>query len=1322
MASSSSSSIMASPSANTCSFDVFLSFRGEDVRHSFADHLYEALKRAGFLTFRDEEEIKKGEPLKPEIVSAIKGSKASIVVLSKNYATSTWCLDELLLILEERRHSSHFVLPIFYHVDPSDVRKQNKTFDIKVITSSQWTDKNVKLWKAALTEVASLSGEVSEAHETEFLKKIVDIIYNKLDHRKLHLPDNLTGMAPRYEDISSFINEPNVNILAICGMGGSGKTTLAKYIYNSNWNSFENMSYLEEIGSRCKVYDELLQQQERLLHDILGGKNRQIPSVSEATSNIKEALNTKRAFIVLDDIANRDQLVALLGNGKINAKSKIIITTTVLNIEEWFNSGSRCRKYEMRLLNYDESLELFCRHAFRSKFPIEGFKELTLKAVRYCEGNPLALEVLGSSLSVDNNIQVWGSTLSSFENNLHDKIQCVLIDSYNSLPHDCNRKLFLHIACFFVGKDKDYVENILEGDFSATSGIKILCDRCLLSVSLKNELMMHRLLQEVGKDIVVKESEVLTERSRVWRSRDSYKILRRGKGSERVEGLALDMERLKEEEFAVRPSKLKTDALNNMDNLKLLQLNSVQLTGSYENFSEDLRWLCWFGFHLENIPCELFMGNLVAIDMSSSKLKVFEPPTELTSLKILNLKDSDNLIRIHNMFKIPHLEILILWNCHSLVRVCETIKNLNTLALLNMTGCEKLFKDETKLLAGKKGSTSDGGVAKQPTFSFLPQSLHRLFLKGCNLEQTDSFPLSFSAQPSLQYLNLGHGLFEFLPDYNHLENLRVLDLSFCSRLKSIKCLPSTLAELYVYYCRSLEIINFVSHQFTLQEFGYKGCISLSEVEGLFKLVPVSKLEENDLGHMKWIKEYQNQEVCLVGDDELTKDRSACVQMLYEFNIMSTSLLDIKDPNMKPNYVSELSSLNFYVPSSPKNRTLKGLDVMFKYTITGDDWAWFCKISTTNGVDLMYNPKVFGKPDSGKVGIWLSYWPIGSTLHIGDVVNISIIVMSGMEVQGCGVSLVYAEENVAKETFENNMDWEEILQGDLSGFQLSTGAYYLCRNDFFGLMEVGRLTDDWFRILVGDTIDHAEVRGWRKTGRRKQLNPSFTELKTVRCIIHGPQSEEVYKIANMSKSMFVDKNLGFSSTMFGEMKSATSSKSSDTTAKELNKIQNVESMDMSKASVLNEIQQSTSSSYGEEPDSWFTHHAGDKGKRSLKVVLKVDFSNDKEKRKVLKKVIGSSGVESVSADMEDKKLTVTGEIDPVEIVTILRKSWRTELVAVGPAKEEKRDGKKEEKRDGKKEDKDDDQKKKEEALLEAYKSYNPYMPQVAMVADGRKMQR
>ena len=64
-----------------------------------------------------------------------------------------------------------------------------------------------------------------------------------------------------------------------------------------------------------------------------------------------------------------------------------------------------------------------------------------------------------------------------------------------------------------------------------------------------------------------------------------------------------------------------------MDNLKFLQLNDVHLIGSYEEFSEDLRWLCWHQFRLAAIPSGLFQGNLVAIDMRHSKLELFEPPT-----------------------------------------------------------------------------------------------------------------------------------------------------------------------------------------------------------------------------------------------------------------------------------------------------------------------------------------------------------------------------------------------------------------------------------------------------------------------------------------------------------------------------------------------------------------------------------------------------------------------------------------------------------------------------------------------------------------------
>lgn len=165
--------IVRAPETSTstfrCNYQAFLSFRG-DIRKTFIDHLYSKLVQAGIRTFRDEDEIERGKRLELELSKAIQQSRISIVVLSEDYASSTWCLNEVLMILEWSRTGRNEVLPIFYDVDPSDVRKQEGSIgeafaihekkyfiDEDHEIKKEWM-KKIKGWKLALEELANLKG------------------------------------------------------------------------------------------------------------------------------------------------------------------------------------------------------------------------------------------------------------------------------------------------------------------------------------------------------------------------------------------------------------------------------------------------------------------------------------------------------------------------------------------------------------------------------------------------------------------------------------------------------------------------------------------------------------------------------------------------------------------------------------------------------------------------------------------------------------------------------------------------------------------------------------------------------------------------------------------------------------------------------------------------------------------------------------------------------------------------------------------------------------------------------------------------------------
>ena len=153
---SSSSSSSSSSSTGQWKYDVFISFRGEDTRNTFADLLYDAFKREGIFAFKDDEKLEKGKTISPELSNAIEKSRYAVAIFSKNYASSTWCLNELVKIVQCEKEK---IWPVFCDVEPSDVRKQEGTFEHDFIKHEQnFNEDRVKMWRVALSQVGEIVG------------------------------------------------------------------------------------------------------------------------------------------------------------------------------------------------------------------------------------------------------------------------------------------------------------------------------------------------------------------------------------------------------------------------------------------------------------------------------------------------------------------------------------------------------------------------------------------------------------------------------------------------------------------------------------------------------------------------------------------------------------------------------------------------------------------------------------------------------------------------------------------------------------------------------------------------------------------------------------------------------------------------------------------------------------------------------------------------------------------------------------------------------------------------------------------------------------
>ncbi|KAH9679673.1 ADP-ribosyl cyclase/cyclic ADP-ribose hydrolase [Citrus sinensis] len=650
---SSSSSINMIPHPK---HDVFLSFRGKDVRHNFVSHLNAALCREKIETFIDDK-LNRGNEISPSLSSAIEGSKISIVIFSEG--------SESVLI---------------------------------------------------------------EGNVNDISKKLSDLFPS--DNK-----DQLVGVESIIKEIESQLlsGSTEFNTVGIWGIGGIGKTTIASAIYSNISSHFEGSYFMQNIRD----------------------ESEKVGGLANIHLNFeRRRLSRMKVLIVFYDLTDLKQIDLLIGrlDGFVPG-SRVIITTRDVQLLKNHRGSRVGHVFEVKELSYNDSLTLFSRNAFGQNHPAAGFLELSNIVIKYANGVPLALQVLGSYLKGMSE-EEWESAVNKLKRMPHMDIQKVLKVSYDGLD-DEEQNIFLDTACFFKGNDQYLVMNFLDAcRFSAKIGISRLVGKSLVTIS-NNKITMHDLLQEMGGEIVRQESiKDPGKRSRLWHPEDIYQVLNENTNLAVLKRLNLSYSK---QLFEIPDLSL---ALN------LEQLNLEGCTSLFEIHSsiQHLNKLVILNLglctSLKSLPTGINLDSLKELYLGGcSNLKRF--PEISCNIEDLDLKETAIEELPSSIGNLSRLVDLDLTNCSGLKSVSSRLCNLKSLRRLNLSGCLKLEK--------------------------LPEEIG-------NLE-------------SLEYLNLAEKDFEKIPSsMKQLSKLSDLRLQNCKRLQSLPELPCG-SSIHARHCTSLKTLS-----------------------------------------------------------------------------------------------------------------------------------------------------------------------------------------------------------------------------------------------------------------------------------------------------------------------------------------------------------------------------------------------------------------------------------------------------------------------------------------------------------------------------------
>ncbi|XP_013606146.1 PREDICTED: disease resistance protein RPS6-like isoform X2 [Brassica oleracea var. oleracea] len=888
-------------------FDVFPSFSGEDVRQTFLSHLLKELDRKLISAFKDSE-IKKSQSIGPELEQAIRDSRIAVVIFSKNYASSSWCLDELLEIKKCKDIFGQLVIPIFYRLDPTHVRKQTGDFgEVFDKTCHIKTEDKKNQWKQALTDVANIHGYHSRnwGNEAKMIEHIANDVLNKFLSTASKDFNDFVGIDDHIAKMSVLLHMEceEVRMVGIWGSSGIGKTTIARALFSRLSRHFQSSIFIDrafisksmEIYSRGNPddYNMKLNLQRNFLSEILDKKDIKIDHLGA----LAERLKYHKVLVIIDDLDDQVVLDTLAGQAQwFGRGSRIIAITKDKHI---LTAHGINHIYEVKLPSEKLALEILCQSAFRKNTPPHGYMELACEVVERVDSLPLGLNVLGSHLRGEDK-EYWLDQLSRFRKGIDGKIHKTLRVSYDGLNNKEDKALFRHIACLFNYAGIIEIKKLLaDSDLDVNMGLRNLNDNSLIQIR-RQTVVMHSLLQEMGKEVVRSQSNEPGEREFLTDSKDICNVLEEDIGSRNVLGISLNKDEIDEkDELHVHNS-----AFKGMRNLRFLNIytnksrtkDRLHLLEGFNYLPPKLRLLSWDRYPMRCMPSKFCPKYLVKVKMQGSKLeKLWEGIGNLTCLDYMDLSGSENLKEIPDLSLATNLKTLNLSGCSSLVDLPLSIRNLNKLMTLEMSGCINLrtlpsginlqslvsvdLRKCSELNSVPDISTNISDLDLNETaieeilsnlrlqnlvslrmerikserlwasvqslaalMTALTPLLTKLYLS--NITSLVELPSSFQNLNKLEQLSITECIYlETLPNGMNIESLDYLNLSGCTRLRNFPDISTNISTLYLNNTGIEEVPSWIENFSKLRFLHMRKCFKLKCVS--LNICKIKQLEKAD---------------------------------------------------------------------------------------------------------------------------------------------------------------------------------------------------------------------------------------------------------------------------------------------------------------------------------------------------------------------------------------------------------------------------------------------------------------------------------------------